>query len=115
MFIVNVVVASVNAFSPTTAMAGNCHFIHPKKKRLINIMSAYLKNSKVAKVAEISEHTVQRTLATWRQTGQVTQWPLQEGRPRILTSLDVSHTESEDPAYAEPRWAKVLLFKARFR
>ncbi|KAI0266032.1 hypothetical protein BGY98DRAFT_926746 [Russula aff. rugulosa BPL654] len=45
-------------------------------------------------VTEISERTVRRTLATWQQTGQVTRKPLQDGRPRILTSLEVLYLES---------------------
>ena len=56
-------------------------------------MSAHLKNSEIAEVTEISERTIRRTLATWRQTGQVTRKPLQDGRPRILTSLEVSVCE----------------------
>ena len=74
-------------------MAGNRRFIHPEQKRLICIMSAHLKNSDIAEVTEISERTIQRTLATWQQTGQVTRKPLQDGRPRILTSLEVSVCE----------------------
>ena len=70
---------------------GNYRFIPEEQKKLIITMldrgqtPANIKNA-----TGISAHTVQRVRRLWLSTGQVIKQPLEEGRQRILTSLEVN-------------------------
>ncbi|KAH9028438.1 Homeodomain-like protein, partial [Lactarius deliciosus] len=72
---------------------GNRRHIPKEQKWLIITMSAHLSNHDIAVATEISERTIRRVLKRWRETGDVICRPLQAGRPRELTSLEVSYLE----------------------
>ncbi|KAJ6571917.1 hypothetical protein B0H19DRAFT_935535 [Mycena capillaripes] len=76
-------------------MAGNrCH-IPPAQKWLVITMATHgcMKGPAIHDATGISVRTIYCILSTWRSTGKVVRVPLELGRPRILTALDVSFLE----------------------
>ncbi|KAJ6524183.1 Homeodomain-like protein, partial [Mycena capillaripes] len=64
------------------------------QKQLVVIMKANgSPREQIAEATGFHIRTVDRILSTWRATGKVARVPLQLGRPRILTSLDVLFLE----------------------
>ncbi|KAJ7697302.1 hypothetical protein B0H16DRAFT_1232233, partial [Mycena metata] len=73
---------------------GNQRHISPELKRLVVVMNANcVPNPVIAVATGFHPRTVHRILETWCNTGNVVRIPLELGRPRILTSLDVSFLE----------------------
>jgi len=73
---------------------GNRRHIPTEQKWLFITMSAHLKPKEIAAVTEYSVDAVRRTLRIWRKTGDVVCRPLQAGRPRVLSPLDIAYLES---------------------
>ena len=63
------------------------HIPHSVKEHMI-ILSGYMDSSKVAKVCDVSQHTVNRVKHLLLDTGSVVREPLQSGQLRVLNSLD---------------------------
>ncbi|KAJ7077936.1 hypothetical protein C8R44DRAFT_654861 [Mycena epipterygia] len=74
-------------------MPGNRRHIPLEQKQLFVVMANHKTPKEIAKVTNTSERTVQRVLQKWRTTGQCVRIPLELGRPRILTALDISFLE----------------------
>lgn len=75
---------------------GNRHHIPQAAKEQIVTMSARMHPSQIARATGISARTIRRTMELWWKTGAVQRHPIQQGRPRKLTSLDIavySHIE----------------------
>jgi len=70
---------------------GNRRYIHPAQKELIVSMSAHMSSAEIARVTHISQRTVTRVVALWRQTGKVERKPEVSGRPCELDSDDVAY------------------------
>jgi hypothetical protein len=73
-------------------MPGNRRHIPVDQKKLVVIMASNKKPKEIKEIADatgISVRTVQRILEKWRTTGNCVKIPLELGRPRILTALDV--------------------------
>ena len=64
-------------------------YIHPEQKRLLAVMSAKMTSQDIADKTNISKRTVQRTLKTWQDTGDVVQRFLPRGRPRALNPIEL--------------------------
>ncbi|KAJ6524792.1 hypothetical protein B0H19DRAFT_877286, partial [Mycena capillaripes] len=64
-----------------------------EQKRLITTMANTMKPGKIAAVAHVDLSTVYRVLRTWRTTGKHVRIPLELGRPRILTTFEISYLE----------------------
>ncbi|KAJ8582873.1 hypothetical protein M405DRAFT_692426, partial [Rhizopogon salebrosus TDB-379] len=69
------------------------HIPEPMKQQWVT-MSAHMKSSDIARVTHSSHRTVNRALRLSRLTGSVVQRPLQAGRPRLLTALDVAYLDA---------------------
>jgi transposase len=69
---------------------GNRRHTPPEHKQLMVVMASYKTSKEIAEITNTSERTVQRVINKWRTTGQYVHIPLELGRPRILTALDVS-------------------------
>ncbi|KAJ7870636.1 hypothetical protein B0H14DRAFT_2345581 [Mycena olivaceomarginata] len=77
-------------------MPGNRRHIPVDQKKLVVIMASNKKPKEIKEIADatgISVRTVQRILEKWRTTGNCVKIPLELGRPRILTALDVDFLE----------------------
>ncbi|KAF8893554.1 hypothetical protein BD779DRAFT_1506912 [Infundibulicybe gibba] len=74
-------------------MPANRCYISPEKKWLIITLSTTLNPHEIAHYTGVSTRTVHRVLALWRDTGSVTRTPLQNGRPRLLTTSQVDYIE----------------------
>ncbi|KAJ7439423.1 hypothetical protein B0H11DRAFT_1691621, partial [Mycena galericulata] len=73
---------------------GNRRHIATEQKDLIIIMAARrTPGPAIAAATGIHLRTVRRTIATWRDTGRTLRIPLELGRPRILTALNISFLE----------------------
>jgi hypothetical protein len=68
----------------------NFRYISEDQKKLIVIMSACMRNKDIAAVTGISERAIRRVIKLWKETGKVIQRPLETGRPRSLTSLEIT-------------------------
>ncbi|TFK68633.1 hypothetical protein BDN72DRAFT_741151, partial [Pluteus cervinus] len=73
---------------------GNRRFIHPAAKEQLVVMSAHMSASQIAAVTHISKRTVNRVIRLAKTTGAVIRKPLQCGRPRVLSSLDIAYLEA---------------------
>ena len=74
---------------------GNYRFIpEAQKKLIITMLDRGQTSADVEHATEISVCTVQRVQRLWLSTGQVIQRPLEAGCQRILTSLEVSVSNS---------------------
>ncbi len=71
--------------------AGNFRFIPEEQKKLVLMMSLRgMANKDIASATGIADRTIRRLLRQWNQTGEVVKHPIQTGRPRIMSSLEVS-------------------------
>lgn len=74
---------------------GNYRFIpEAQKKLIITMLDRGQTPADVEHATGISVRTVQRVWRLWLSTGRVIQRPLEAGRQRILTSLEVSVSNS---------------------
>ena len=72
-------------------MAGNFRYIPEEQKKLVLTMSLRgMKNREIEAATGIKTRTIRRLISLWKSTGQVVKHPLETGRPRELTSLEVS-------------------------
>ena len=70
---------------------GNYQFISEEQKQLVLTMSlqgVLIKN--IVSTIGICKWTVCRVLSTWRATGKVVRHSLDDGRHRILSTLEIS-------------------------
>ncbi|KAK7041106.1 hypothetical protein R3P38DRAFT_346857 [Favolaschia claudopus] len=74
-------------------MSGNRRHIPKEQKDLIVVMAHHKSATEIADETGISLRTVQRVLRKWRQTGSTVRIPIELGRPRILTALEVDYLE----------------------
>ena len=74
---------------PTMAR-GNRPYIHPSVKKVIFSMSSTLPSSEIARLVGVHKRTVNRVVRLATETGSVIREPLQAGRPRTLTGLDIA-------------------------
>ncbi|KAJ7025432.1 hypothetical protein C8F04DRAFT_926867, partial [Mycena alexandri] len=72
---------------------GNRRHIPKEKKDLIVVMANHRTPQELADITYISERTIQRVLRNWHRTGSTVKVPVQAGRPRVLTALDVNFLE----------------------
>ena len=71
--------------------AGNFRFIPEEQKKLVLTMSLRgMANKDIASAMGIADRTIRRLLRQWNQTGEVVKHPIQTGRPRVMSSLEVS-------------------------
>jgi transposase len=68
----------------------NYRYIHPERKKAFAVMSNHFSSKAIAKSNGVSVRTIQRVTKRWRTTGQVAKRSIAIGRPRILSSIDVS-------------------------
>ncbi|KAJ7195146.1 hypothetical protein C8J57DRAFT_1034312, partial [Mycena rebaudengoi] len=71
----------------------NYRYIHPERKKAFAVMSNHFSSKAIAKSNGVSVRTIQRVTKRWRTTGQVAKRSIAIGRPRILSSMDVSYLE----------------------
>ncbi|KAJ7916717.1 hypothetical protein B0H13DRAFT_1550097, partial [Mycena leptocephala] len=71
----------------------NYRYIHPERKKGFVVMTNHLSTNVIAKSNGVSPRTVQRVKRIWKTTGQVVNKSLANGRPRVLSSGDVSYLE----------------------
>jgi transposase len=70
---------------------GNYRYIPDAQKQLILTMSLRGTATKeIATATGVSPRTISRILRLWKTTGQTAKHSLDKGRPRALTSLEVS-------------------------
>lgn len=69
---------------------GNRRYIHPAQKELIVSMAGHMNAAEIARVTHISQRTVRRVVALWRETGKVERKPEIAGRPGELNSDDIA-------------------------
>ncbi|KAJ7018493.1 hypothetical protein C8F04DRAFT_886907, partial [Mycena alexandri] len=62
-------------------------------KDLIVVMANHRTPRELADITYISERTIQQVLRNWHRTGSTVKVPIQAGRPRVLTALDVNFLE----------------------
>ncbi|KAJ6490431.1 hypothetical protein DFH09DRAFT_374634 [Mycena vulgaris] len=74
-------------------MRGNRRHIPKEKKDLIVVMANHRTPQELADITYISDRTIRRILRNWRRTGSTVKVPIQSGRPRVLTALDVNFLE----------------------
>ncbi|KAJ7687051.1 hypothetical protein B0H17DRAFT_1264894 [Mycena rosella] len=72
---------------------GNRRHIPEEQKQLVVIMAHTMAPKDIAAATGIHRRTINRILETWRETGKCVRRPLELGRPRILTTFDVSFLE----------------------
>ena len=71
-------------------MAGNYQYISEQEKKLVITMSLCgMKVKDIELATGIACHTIKRWRSLWKSTGKVVRHPLERGRPRVLTSLEV--------------------------
>jgi hypothetical protein len=71
-------------------MPGNFRYIPEEKKKLILTMSLRgMKTKEIEDATGITSRTIRRVTNLWKLTGEVVKRPLERGRPRILTSIEV--------------------------
>ena len=69
---------------------GNYRFISEEQKRLVLAMSLRgVKVKDIVSTTGICKRSVCRVRSTWKATGEVVRHSLDNGRPRILSSLEV--------------------------
>lgn len=64
--------------------------IDPAVKRLLVTMRMRTSAENIHDLTDISVRTIQRTMQTHRETGDVVRTPVVAGRPRILSGIDVA-------------------------
>jgi transposase len=70
---------------------GNYRFISEEQKRLVLTMSLRgMKVKDIVNMTGICKRSVCRVRSTWKATGEVVRPSLDYGRPRILSSLEIS-------------------------
>ncbi|KAJ7939022.1 hypothetical protein B0H13DRAFT_1446856, partial [Mycena leptocephala] len=72
---------------------GNYRYIHPERKMAFAVMSNHLGSGAIAQANGVSQRTVQRVTNLWKTKGLVYNKSLAVGRPRALSSSDVSYLE----------------------
>ena len=68
---------------------GNRRHIPKEQKDLVVQMSVHLKPRSIARVTGISPSAIRRIVRLWQKEGVTVRTPLQCGRPRQLSSLDL--------------------------
>ncbi|CAE6531488.1 unnamed protein product [Rhizoctonia solani] len=68
--------------------------IDPAVKRLLVTMRQRTSAEHIYDLTDISVRTVQRTMQTYRETGNVVRKPVVTGRPRALNALDIAYLEA---------------------
>ncbi|KAJ7826046.1 hypothetical protein B0H14DRAFT_2368540 [Mycena olivaceomarginata] len=74
-------------------MVGNRRHIPREQKDLVIVMSARKTPKEIAADTMMDVGTVRQILRLWRTTGSTVRIPLELGRPRILTALEVDYLE----------------------
>ncbi|KAF8954675.1 Homeodomain-like protein [Flammula alnicola] len=70
-------------------------YIPEEQKQLVLTMSLRgMRVKDIVKATGICRRTVARIKGTWKSTGEVVRKSLENGRPRVLSSLEVSYLES---------------------
>ncbi|KAJ6560057.1 Homeodomain-like protein, partial [Mycena capillaripes] len=70
-------------------------YIHPAQKRhVITMAEKGMKNDEIAAAINIGESTVRRIKRLWYTTGYVVAHPKKNGRPPILSTLDLEYLEA---------------------
>jgi hypothetical protein len=71
-------------------MPGNFRYIPEEKKKLLLTMSLRgMKTKEIEDATGICSRTIRQVTNLWKLTGEVVRHPLERGRPRILTSIEV--------------------------
>jgi transposase len=71
-------------------MPGNYRYISEERKKLVLTMSLRgMKTRDIEHATGIKCRTIRRFISMWKSTGEVVKHPLETGRPRVLTSLEV--------------------------
>ena len=85
------VVLVVNIPPPSLIAMGNYRYIPEEQKKLIITMSLRgMKVKDIVSATGICKTTVCGVRRMWKATGEVVAKPLDNGRPRVLTALEVS-------------------------
>lgn len=70
--------------------AGNFRYIPEEQKKLVLTMSLRgMPTKDIASATGITARTIRRLLSRWKSTGETVKHPIDTGRPRVLTGLEI--------------------------